>query len=163
MGSSREEDHIKDRMDRLRAQARRIPISLLVSLSLPLLLILCCILTKFPPQIFGNNKDHFRAFVISPIPESVEILDVEFSDLIIHPDVAYYFRFVVNRSDLNKIIAYNSLQPTDDECFDSATPTWWNVPSPDKTEIYEYQTDDVIISLCYDAASSIALYSFWTY
>ena len=50
-------------------------------------LILLCSATRFPPQIFGTNRDHFAAHVISPIPESVNILDVEADDLIVHPDV----------------------------------------------------------------------------
>jgi hypothetical protein len=136
----------------------------LVLLSVPFLLILCCVLTKFPPQIFGNNKDHFRTFVMSPIPASVEILDVEFDDLIIHPDIAYYFRFLVNRADLEKIIAYNSLERTSDECFDpSPQPSWWNLQSPSNREIYKYESDGLIISLCYDSVSQTALYAFWTY
>jgi hypothetical protein len=126
---------------------------------------LCCAITKFPPQIFGKNEDHFRAFVIDPIPESVEILNVEFDDLIIHPDVAYYFQFLVNRSDLEKIIAFNSLQPTDDECFDpSPSPNWWKFPSPNNMEIYKYEkSGGLIISLCYDASSKTAYYAYWTY
>ncbi len=144
--------------------ARKMAIALVIVVSAPVLLILCCAITRFPPQIFGKNQDHFRAFVISPIPESVEILDVEFSDLIIHPDVAYYFRFLVDRRDLEKIIAYDSLQPTEDECFDpSPSPSWWKFPSPNNMEIYQYESDDVIISLCYDAPSKTAYYAYWTY
>jgi hypothetical protein len=147
-----------------RTMARKTAIVLLILVSAPLLLGLCCAITKTPPQIFGKNEDHFRAFVIRPIPDSVEILDVEFSDLIIHPDVAYYFRFLVNRNDLEKIIAYNELQPTEDECFDpSPSPSWWKFPSSNNLEIYEYESEGVIISLCYDASSKTAWYAFWTY
>jgi len=80
------------------------------------LMLLCCSVTKFPLQIFGSNEDHFRAHVISPIPKSVDILDVEVDDLIIHPDVAYYFRFSINRDDLEEIILYRSLERTTGEC-----------------------------------------------
>ena len=127
-------------------------------------MVFCWSVTKFPPQIFGNNEDHFRGHVISPIPESVEILDVEFDDIIIHPDVAYFFRFLVNRSDLEEIIAENSLEPTSEECFDPIpSPTWWKFQSPDNREIYQYESDNVIISLCYETSSKIAYYAFWTH
>jgi hypothetical protein len=125
----------------------------------------CWSVTKFPPQIFGNNEDHFRGHVISPMPESVEILNVEFDDLIIHPDVAYYFRFLVNRSDLEKIITYRSLKPINDECRSPISSTeWWKFPSPNTMEVYQYDNSDgLIISLCYDAASKTAYYLYWTY
>jgi hypothetical protein len=124
----------------------------------------CWSVTKFPPQIFGNNEDHFRAHVISPIPESVEILDVEFDDIIIHPDVAYYFRFLVNRDDLEKIISYRSLKP-DDECSVSYPPEWWDISPSDDVETYRYNngSDGLIITLCYHVPSKTAYYLFWTY
>lgn len=124
----------------------------------------CWNIIKFPPQIFGNNEDHFRAHVISPIPESVTILDVEFSDLIIHPDVSYFFRFSVNRSDLEKIILGRKLKPID-ECLDNfSLPKWWDISSLDDIEAYEYQSQGgTIISLCYRTSSQIAYYVFWTY
>ena len=156
---------VEDNENGCRRVARQMAIVLLVFISTPLLIASCCALAKFPPQIFGKNEDHFRAFVIDPIPESVEILDVEFSDLIIHPDVAYFFRFSVNRDDLEKIIATNSLQATSDECFDpSPSPSWWKFPSPSDMEIYQYRSDGgLIISLCYDTSNNIAFYAFWTH
>jgi len=158
------EDQLKKDSQGCKAVANKLGRALAIFVSSLILLLLCCTLTKFPPQIFGKSEDHFRAFVIDPIPNSVEILNVEFSDLIIHPDVAYYFRFSVNRSDVEKIIVYNSLQPTDDECFDpSPSPNWWKFPSPNTMEIYDYESEDVIISLCYDATSKTAYYAFWTY
>jgi hypothetical protein len=142
---------------------RKMAFALVVLISLPALLILCCFITKFPPQIFGNNKDHFRAHVISPIPESVEILNVEFDDLIIHPDVAYYFRFLISRDDLEKIISYRSLTPRDDDCSDSSAPEWWASPSDD-VEVYEYErSGGIILTLCYHAPSKTAYYRYWTY
>jgi hypothetical protein len=126
----------------------------------------CWSMTKFPPQIFGNNEDHFRAHVIDPIPESVKILDVEFDDIIIHPDVAYYFRFSVNRTDLEGIIFHNSLKPSTEDCLQSYsyTPKWWNVSSNDNMEVYKYDNPESLkLILCYDISSQIAYYRFWTY
>lgn len=144
--------------------ARKIAIFLLILVSVPILLGLCCVITRFPPQIFGKNEDHFRAFVIDPIPGSVKILNVEFDDMIVHPDVAYFFRFSVNRNDLEKIIAFNVLKPTSDECFEpSPSPKWWKFPSPNSMEIYQYNKGRQIISLCYDASSQIAYYAYWTH
>ena len=136
---------------------------LAVLISLPILLTLCCFVTGFPPQIFGTNKDHFRAHVISPIPESVEILNVESDDLIIHPDVTYYFRFLISRSDLEKIISFRSLTPIEDDCSDSSAPEWW-VSSSDDVEVYEYErSGGIILTLCYHAPSKTAYYRYWTY
>ena len=127
-------------------------------------MVFCWSTTKFPPQVFGNNEDHFRGHVIDPIPESVEILDVEFDDIIIHPDVAYFFRFSIDRSGLEKIITKRTLELTNNECFDPIpSPEWWKFPPPDNREIYQYESDSVIISLCYDESSKIAYYAFWTY
>ena len=149
---------------RFRAIARKMAIALLVLISVPILVGACCALTRFPPQIFGKNEDHFRAFVIDPIPESVKILNVEFDDIMIHPDVSYFFRFLVDRSDLKKIIAENALEPTSEECFDPIpSPEWWKLPSSDNREIYQYKSDGVIISLCYDASNKTAYYAYWTY
>jgi hypothetical protein len=137
--------------------------SLAILISPLMLLILCCGLTRFPPQIFGTNSDHFRAHVISPIPESVEILDVQFDDLMIHPDVAYYFRFLIDRSDLEKIIAYRSLKPIADDCSNLSAPEWW-VSSSNDVEMYEYErSGEIILTLCYHAPSKIAYYRYWTY
>jgi hypothetical protein len=125
----------------------------------------CWNVTKFPPQVFGNNEDHFRAHVINPIPESVTILDVKFDDLVIHPDVSYFFRFSINRNDLEKIILVRKLKPID-ECSDnfSPLPDWWNISSLDDIEAYEYHSSGgTIISLCYRTLSQIAYYVFWTY
>jgi hypothetical protein len=125
----------------------------------------CWSVTKIPPQIFGNNEDHFRGHVIDPIPESVEILDVEFDDIIIHPDVAYYFRFTVSRDDLEKIIDYRSLK-TADECSVSYSypPEWWDVSPSDDVEAYEYNnsSDGLFITLCYNVSSKTAYYLFST-
>ena len=133
---------------------------------LPLVsLILCWSATKFPPQIFGNNEDHFRGHVINPIPDSVENLQVDFDDLIIHPDVTYYFRFTINSADLEKIISYRSLK-ADDECSarGSYPPEWWDISSKDKLEAYQYsETGGIIITLCYDASIETAYYLFFTY
>ena len=138
--------------------------------------LVCCILplalvmwgwsvTKIPSQIFGNNEDHFRGHVIDPIPESVELLDVEFDDIIIHPDVAYYFRFLVGRDDLEKIIAYRSLKSAD-ECpvLYSYPPEWWNISPSDDVEAYEYNnsSDGLFITLCYNVSSKTAYYLFST-
>jgi hypothetical protein len=103
--------------------------------------------------------------VISPIPESVEILDVAFDDLIIHPDVTYYFRFLVNREDLEKIIAYRSLEATDGACSGySYPPQWWNVASLDNVEKYEYESPGgLMLTLCYHVPSQTAYYMFFTY
>jgi hypothetical protein len=125
----------------------------------------CWYATKFPPQIFGNKEDHFRGHVISPIPESVEVLNVQFDDLIIHPDVVYYFRFVVNRDDLEKIISYRSLVLTNGECSGSSyPPEWWNNLPSDDMEVYEYNgSHELIITLCYDISTQTAYYMFLTY
>ena len=128
-------------------------------------MVFCWSMTKFPPQIFGNNEDHFRGHVISPIPDSVEVLNVEFDDLIIHPDVTYYFRFLVSRNDLEKIISYRSLAPTDGNCSGSSyPPEWWDVTSFDDVEKYESDdSDGLIITLCYHVPSKTAYYMFLTY
>jgi hypothetical protein len=128
-------------------------------------LIWCWRVIKFPPQIFGNNEDHFRGHVINPIPDSVENLRVDFDDLIIHPDVTYYFRFTINRGDLEKIISYRSLK-ADDECSagSSYAPEWWDISSKDDLEAYQYsETGEIIITLCYDAPMETAYYLFFTY
>jgi hypothetical protein len=164
MEVSTEDNQIGNKASGCRIIARKMAVALLVLISAPILVVSCCALTRFPPQIFGKNEDHFRAFVIDPIPESVEIINVEFDDIMIHPDIAYFFQFSVSRSDLEKIITSNSLQPTDDECFDpSPSPSWWKFPSPNNLQIYQYESDGVIISLCYDTASTTAFYAFWTY
>jgi hypothetical protein len=149
-----------------------IAISMAITFSLCTLptafMLFCWSVTKFPPQIFGNNEDHFRGHVINPIPESVKILDVAFDDIMISPEVAYYFRFYVNRNDLNKIISYNSLQSvklTDDECsLPSYTgpPEWWKIPLSDSVEAYKYESEDLFLKLCYDVSNQIAYYRFWT-
>ncbi len=128
-----------------------------------LFLLLLCRIARFPPQIFGTPGDHFRAFVISPIPERVTILDVDVNDEIIVPDVVYSFRFTVNRADLEKIIAENSLKPAT-ECTDpSPEPEWWNVPSDDVEVYHSEGPGDVKIMLCYHVNSGVADYSFMTY
>lgn len=127
-------------------------------------MMVCWSVTKFPPQIFGNNEDHFRAHVISPIPESVEILDVEFDDLIIHPDVSYYFRFSVNRGDLGEIISYRSLEPASECPVPSSPPEWWDISPSDNVETYQYnRSGKLIITLCYDVPSKTAYYLFRTF
>lgn len=128
---------------------------------------LCWNFNKFPPQIFGSNEDHFRAHVISPIPESVEVLDVEFDDIMIHPDVTYYFRFLVDRSDLEKIISYRKLSTEEGNCSGSSyPPEWWDVEKFENVENYVYgegKYGNLLITLCYDAQSKIAYYMFLTY
>lgn len=137
--------------------------ALAVLISLPVLLTMCCFLTGFPPQIFGSNEDHFRTHVINPIPESVEILDVENNDLIIHPDVTYYFRFLINRNDLEKIISFRSLTPIEGNCSDSSAPEWW-VSSSNDVEVFEYErSGGIILTLCYHAPSNTAYYRHLTY
>lgn len=164
MESSTKDNQVGNNTSGCRVIARKMAIALIILVSAPILLGLCCAITRFPPQIFGKNEDHFRAFVIDPIPESVKIINVEFDDIMIHPDVAYFFHFLVNRNDLKKIISYNSLQPTSEECFDPApSPEWWKFPSPNNMEIYQYESDGVIISLCYNASSQTAYYAYWTY
>jgi hypothetical protein len=164
MESSAKDNQVENNSSGCRIIARKMALALLLLVSVPILLVSCCAITRFPPQIFGKNEDHFRAFVIDPIPESVKILNVEFDDIMIHPDVAYFFHFLVNRNDLKKIISYNSLEPTNDECFDpSPSPKWWKFPSPNNMEIYQYETDRVITSLCYDASSQTAYYAYWTH
>jgi hypothetical protein len=129
--------------------------------------ITCWNSAKFPPQIFGNNDDHFRAHVITPIPQSVEILDVYFDDLIIHPDVSYYFRFRIDRNDLNKIISYRALSPKEGTCSETLTSLeWWDVEKLDDVEKYIYEEGkygDLLITLCYHAASKTAYYLYFTY
>jgi len=124
----------------------------------------CCKLTKFPPQIFGTTEDHYRTFVIDPIPDSVEILNVEVDDLIIHPDYEYAFRFTVNRNDLEEIITYNALQPTSECGVPYPVPEWWDIDSLADMETYQYnQSGGLIITLCYDVLSQIAYYSYFVY
>jgi len=135
---------------------------------LPLVMgILCWNVTKFPPQIFGNNEDHFRAHVISPIPQSVEVLDVEFDDIMIHPDVTYYFRFHVDRDDLEKIISYRELSPDEGTCSGSSyPPAWWDVEKLEDVERYVYEEGmygSLLITLCYYPPNKTAYYMFLTY
>lgn len=123
----------------------------------------CWSVTKFPPQIFGSNEDHFRGHVIDPIPGSVEILDVVFDDLIILPDVSYYFRFTVNKTDLRKIIDHHSLQPFDKDCSVPNPPEWW-VDTTDNLEVYEFEKlGGTVITLCYHTPDQTAYYLFLTY
>jgi hypothetical protein len=131
----------------------------------PVFLMLFCRATRFPPQIFGTPEGHFRAFVMDPIPESVNILNVEVNDIIIHPDVTYSFRFSVNREDLEKIIAYNSLQPSTECPIPSPQPEWWDITKSGDVEVYYYSPSeyDYDIELCYYAPSGVAYYSFFSY
>jgi hypothetical protein len=132
----------------------------------PILLLLVCRATRFPPQIFGTPEDHFRAFVMNPIPKSVNILNVEANDLIIHPDVIYSFRFSINREDLEKIIAYNSLQSSGTECpAPSQHLEWWDITTSDDMEVYQYSPSkyDYDITLCYYVPSGIAYYEYFSY
>src|SRR5688500_15041729 len=141
MESSTKDNQVENQASSFRVMARKMAIALLVLVFTPILLVLCCAITRFPPQIFGKNEDNFRAFVIDPIPENVKILNVEFDDIMIHPDVAYFFRFLADRSDLEKIISENSLEPTNEECFDPIpSPEWWKFPSSDDREIYQYES-----------------------
>jgi hypothetical protein len=161
--------HSKVRAKRKILTGKDITISIAIAFSICTLpsvfMVWCWSVTKFPPQIFGNNEDHFRGHIISPIPESVEILDVYFDDIIIHPDVSYYFRFSVNREDLNKIISYRKLKTNATDCsFSSNEPEWWDVSSLDNVESYRYDSlDGTIINLCYHASSEVAYYLFFTY
>lgn len=118
---------------------------------------------RFPPQIFGTNSDHFKAHVISPIPESVDILDVEFDDILIHPDVAYYFRFSVNQDDLKKIIAHRSLKAANECSFAFSDPEWWDIKPANDVEMYSYDEDGFKLILCYHVPSSTAYYLYYTY
>ena len=159
----------KEEVKKLTLNGKDFAFSTLITIgicSFPLWIALICWNSiKFPPQIFGNNEDHFRGHVISPIPESVEILNVKFDDLIIHPDVTYYFQFLVNRNDLEKIISYRSLAPADGNCSGSSyPPEWWDVTSFDDVEKYESDDSDrLIITLCYHVPSKTAYYMFLTY
>jgi hypothetical protein len=135
-------------------------------LSSGIFVLLLCLIFRFPPQILGTYSDHFSEFVIRPIPESVKILDVEVDDIMVHPDVAYYFRFSVNREDLKKIISYRRLQSTDQECAAqfSYLPKWWRIKSSGNVEAYTYDNQDwLILTLCYDTSTSIAYYVYWTW
>lgn len=129
--------------------------------------ILCWNFNKFPPQVFGSNEDHFRAHVISPIPQSVEVLDVEFDDIMIHPDVTYYFRFYVDRIDLEKIISHRKLSAEEGGCSGASyPPEWWDVENLEDVEKYVYEEGkygNLLITLCYDAPSKTAYYMFLTY
>ena len=122
---------------------------------------------KSQPQISGNNEDHFRAHVINPIPQSVVIQDVYFDDIIIHPDVSYYFRFFIDRNDLNKIISYRALSPKEGTCSETLTTLkWWDVEKFDGIEKYVYEEGkygNLLITLCYHAASKTAYYLYFTY
>jgi hypothetical protein len=131
----------------------------------PIFLLLLCRATRFPPQIFGTPEDHFRAFVMDPIPESVSILNVEVNDIIIHPDVTYSFRFSVNREDLEKIIAYNSLQPSTECSSPSPQPVWWDITTSDDVEVYDYSPGeyDYDIELCYYPPGGVAYFFFFSY
>ena len=124
----------------------------------------CCKLTKFPPQIFGTTEDHFRVFVIDPIPDSIEILNVEVDDLIIHPDYEYAFRFTTNRNDLEAILEYNDLQPTSECNAPSPVPAWWDIDSLANMEAYQYyHSGSLIVTLCYHVPSQTAYYSYFVY
>ncbi|MFN8435409.1 MAG: hypothetical protein U0V18_15395 [Anaerolineales bacterium] len=127
----------------------------------------CWNTTKFPPQIFGNNEDLFRAHVISPIPQSVEILDVEFDDIIVHPDVTYYFRFYVDREDLEKIVSHRKLSPDEGTCSGSSyPPEWWDVEKLENVERYVYEEGmygGLLITLCYYAPNKTSYYMYLTY
>ena len=121
------------------------------------------------PQISRNNEEHFHAHVISPIPQSVEILDVKSDDLIIHPDVTYYFRFHIDRADLEKIISYRKLSAEEGTCSEgnySYPPEWWDVENLNNVEKYIYEEGkygDLLITLCYDVPNKTAYYMFLTY
>jgi hypothetical protein len=109
-------------------------------------------------------EDHFRVHVIDPLPNSVELLNVEVDDLIIHPDVEYIFRFKVNRDDLDKIIRANTLQQTLECNVPIPAPEWWDVDLLDDVENYQYDhSDGKIITLCYHVSSQTAYYSYFTY
>jgi hypothetical protein len=163
----------KEEVKKLTLNGKDFAFSALITIgicSFPLWIALVCWNSiKFPPQIFGNNEDHFRAHIISPIPQSVEILDVKSDDLIIHPDVTYYFRFHINRADLEKIISYRKLSAEEGTCSEgnySYPPEWWDVENLNNVEKYIYEEGkygDLLITLCYDVPNKIAYYMFLTY
>ncbi|MBN8656603.1 MAG: hypothetical protein J0M11_12775 [Anaerolineae bacterium] len=127
----------------------------------------CWNTAKFPPQVFGTNEDHFRAHIISPIPQSVEILNVEFDDIIIHPDVTYYFRFYVDRNDLEKIVSSRKLSLDEGACSGSSyPPEWWDVEKLENIERYVYEEGlygGLLITLCYYPPNKTAYYMYLTY
>lgn len=69
---------------------------------------LCWICT--PMQIKGTPRDDFKAFVIAPIPDSVQNIEVRDNDLIVIPDRTYCFRFNILPEDLYTIISVNQLE-----------------------------------------------------
>jgi hypothetical protein len=61
-------------------------------------------------QIKGTPRDDFEAFVIYPIPDSVQNIEVKDNDLIVIPDRTYCFRFNILPEDLNTIITTFQLE-----------------------------------------------------
>ena len=89
-------------------QDTRVRKPLLLIAIIILFLGLCWICT--PMQIKGTPRDDFKAFVIDPIPDSVENIEVRGNDIIIHPDRTYCFRFNILPKDMNTIITVNQLK-----------------------------------------------------
>ena len=118
---------------------------------------------RFPLQIFGTPEDHFRGHVIDPMPPSVKNLKVEFDDLIIHPDVTYWFRFNIELNDLEKIIKFRSLQQVSRASSASYPPSWWNVEDLRNPEIYEYSSESLHIVLWWDVSKKEVYYMFVTF
>lgn len=137
----------------------------LVSILLPpIMLLLLCVITRFPPQIFGRDIDHFRSFVIEPIPESVEIIDVEFDDVMFMNDSDYWFMFKVNEENLQQIISEQSMRPAIGHCYEPYdSPDWQYSAMTESMEKYEYRNEEntSILSLCYDPSNSIVIYVYF--
>lgn len=118
-----------------------------------LILILCWMCT--PMQIRGTPRDDFRAFVINPIPDSVENIEVRDNDIIIHPDRTYCFRFNILPEDLNTIITVNQLElikpdVTGFQTYAIDAQDWEKEEAHTRFDYYEFREPDDIPQLIFE-------------
>ena len=112
-----------------------------------LLVLLGACWSCIPMQIKGTPQDDFRAFVIDPIPDSVENLEVADNDLIVIPDRTYCFRFNILPEDIETIIDVRQLELTEEDIMGIQTSLIdideWEAEAADTIfDYYEYEYRD---------------------
>ncbi len=120
-------------------------------------------LIRFPRQVLGTPKDHFKVYVTTPIPDSVRNLKVAFDDLIFNSSVVYWFRFNIGLNDVERIIESHSLQEVSKAFSVLPAPSWWHIESLYKPKIYRYASFKLLIVLWWDASTTEAYYMFVTF
>ena len=143
----------------------------LKKLTIPAILIVILGLCWFctPMQIKGSPEDDFRAFVVDPIPDSVDNLEVKDNDMIILPDRTYCFRFNILPEDLDPIITADQLQLVKEDVtgfrnYNIDAEDWTAEEAETKFDYYEFRDPDerpqLIIELWLDKLNNKVIYCY---